>query len=117
MQQYELLTSEQVEQVHEASLQILTRIGMEFGYPPALEILKKGGAKVEGQRVFFSDRLVEEQINKAPGKFRLYARNPEQDVIIGGDNIAFTPGYGAPFVTELIFGQTKRNFKRLRELR
>jgi len=111
MQQFELLTNDQVEQIHETSIQILTQIGVEFGYPPALEMLKKGGAKVEGQRVYFSDRLIEEQINKAPGKFRLYARNPEKDVIIGGDNTAFTPGYGAPFVTELNSGRRKGTLK------
>jgi trimethylamine--corrinoid protein Co-methyltransferase len=111
MQQFELLTNEQVEQIHETSIQILTQTGVEFGYPPALEMLKKGGAKIEGQRVFFSDRLIEEQINKAPGKFRLYARNPEKDVIIGGDNTAFTPGYGAPFVIELNSGRRKGALK------
>ena len=83
MQPYELLTNQQVEQIHESSIQILSKIGVEFGYPPALEMLKKGGAKVEKQRVFFSGRLIEAQIKKAPGKFRLYARNPEKDVIIG----------------------------------
>jgi len=107
MQQFELLTNEQVEQIHETSIQILTQTGVEFGYPPALEMLKKGGAKVEGQRVFFSERLIEEQINKAPGKFRLYARDPAKDVIVGGDNTVFTTGYGAPFVTELNSGRRK----------
>ncbi len=101
MQPYEVLTNEQVEKIHETSLQILSQIGVEFGYPPALEMLKKGGARVEGQRVFFSSKLIEEQIKKAPGKFRLYARDPEKDVMIGGDNTVFTPGYGAPFVTDM----------------
>jgi trimethylamine--corrinoid protein Co-methyltransferase len=111
MQQFELLTKEQVEQIHEISIQILTQVGVEFGYPPALAILKKGGAKVEGQRVFFSDKLIEEQISKAPGKFRLYARDSEKNVVIGGDNIAFTPGYGAPFITELNTGRRKGTLK------
>ncbi len=105
MQPYELLTNEQVEQVHETALQILTQIGVEFGYPPALAVLKKGGAKVDGERVFFPARFVEEQIKKAPSVFRLYARNPAKDVIIGGDHITFTPGYGAPFVTDLDSGR------------
>ena len=111
MQPYELLTNEQVEQIHETSIQILSQIGVEYGYPPALEMLKKGGAKVEGQRVFFSGRLIEAQIRKAPAKFKLYARDPEKDVIIGGDNIAFTPGYGAPFVTEMKSGRRKGTIK------
>jgi trimethylamine:corrinoid methyltransferase-like protein len=111
MQQFELLTNEQVEQIHETSIKILSQIGMEFDYLPALELLKKGGAKVEGQRVFFSDKLIKEQIDKAPSQFRLYARDPEKDVIIGGDNTVYTPGYGAPFITELKTGRREGTLK------
>jgi trimethylamine--corrinoid protein Co-methyltransferase len=111
MQWYELLTQEQVEQVHETSLQILTEIGMDFGYQPALKVLKKGGAKVDGKRVFFSSRLIGEQIKKAPSEFTLYARNPEHNVVIGGSHMAFAPGYGAPFVTDLKNGRRKGTLK------
>jgi trimethylamine--corrinoid protein Co-methyltransferase len=111
MQWYELLTQAQIVQVHETSLQILSQIGMDFGYPPALEVLKKGGAKVDGERVFFSSRLIEEQIRKAPSEFTLYARNPEHNVIIGGNNMGFAPGYGAPFVTDLEHGRRKGTLK------
>jgi trimethylamine--corrinoid protein Co-methyltransferase len=108
---YEVFMQQQVDQIHEASLQILEQIGVEFGWPPALEVLAKGGAKVEGERVFFSPRMVEEQLKKAPSQFRIYARNPEKDVIIGGDHIAFAPGYGAPFVTDLNNGRRKGTLK------
>ena len=111
MQPYELLTNEQVEQVHETALQILTQIGVEFGYPPALAVLKKGGAIVDGARVFFPPRFVEEQIRKAPAEFTLFARNPKYDVVIGGNNMVFTPGYGAPFVTDLDHGRRKGTLK------
>ena len=76
-----------------------------------MKVLAKGGARVEGERVFFPPRLVEEQVKKAPGQFRLYARNPENDVVIGGNHIAFTPGYGAPFVTDLDNGRRKATLK------
>ena len=111
MQWYKLLTEKQVEQVHEESLLILEQIGIIFHYEPALEILSKGGAKVEGKRVFFPRKLVEEQIKKAPSEFTLYARNPEKNVIIGGDNIVFIPGYGAPFVTDLDNGRRMGTLK------
>jgi len=111
MQWYKLLTEKQVEQVHEESLLILEQIGIIFHYEPALEILSKGGAKVEGKRVFFPRKLVEEQIKKAPSEFTLYARNPEKNVIIGGDNIVFIPGYGSPFVTDLDNGRRMGTLK------
>jgi len=66
MQPFEILTQKQIEQIHETSLRILEQIGLDFGYPPALDVLKKGGAKVDGERVFFTPRLIEEQIKKAP---------------------------------------------------
>ena len=41
MQWYEFLTHNQVEQIHETSLTILERVGIEFRYPQALEVFKK----------------------------------------------------------------------------
>lgn len=111
MQWYKFLTKRQVEQIHNASLQILKKIGIDFRYPSALEVLKKGGAIVDGARVFFPPRFVEEQIRKAPTEFTLFARNPKYDVVIGGNNIVFTPGYGAPFVTDLDHGRRKGTLK------
>ncbi len=119
MQWYKLLTEEQIEQVHEESLLILEQIGIIFHYEPALEVLSGGGAKVEGKRVFFPRKLVEEQIKKAPSQFTLYSRSPERDVIIGGDNIVFIPGLGAPFVTDLDNGRrkgTKTDFENFTKL-
>jgi len=105
MRPYEFLTDHQVEQIHDASIQILKEVGIDFRYPPALEILKKAGAKVEGERVFFPAQLVAAQIRKAPTEFTLYARNSDLDVVIGGNHMAFVPGYGAPFVTDLENGR------------
>ncbi len=105
MQWYQFLTDQQVAQVHETSLQILETVGIDFRYPPALEILKKGGAKVEGERVFFPSQLVEAQIKKAPAEFTLYGRSSDVDVVLGGDHMAYIPGYGAPFVTDLDNGR------------
>jgi len=105
MQRFGILTKTQIEKVHETSLQILEQIGVDFSYPPALKVLKKGGAKVDGERVFFPPKLIEGQIKKAPSRFTLYARNPENNVVIGARHMVFTPGYGAPFVTDLDNGR------------
>ena len=111
MHQFEILTKTQLEKVHATSLRILEQIGVDFGYSPALEVLKKGGARVDGQRAFFTRGLVEEQIKKPPAEFTLYARNPEHNVVIGGRNTVFAPGYGAPFVTDLDNGRRKATLK------
>ena len=111
MQRFEILTRTQVEKIHETTLRILEQVGLDFGHPPAVEVLKKGGAKVDGQRVFFTPGLVMRQIKKAPAEFTLNARNPEHNVLIGGRNTVFAPGYGAPFVTDLEYGRRKATLK------
>ncbi len=111
MQRFEILTKNQVEKIHETSLRILEEIGLDFCYPSALEVFKKGGVKVDGQRVFFPSRLVEAQIKKAPSRFTLHARNPKNNVVIGGSNTVFAPGYGAAFVTDLENGRRQATLK------
>jgi trimethylamine--corrinoid protein Co-methyltransferase len=111
MQRYEFMTRHQVEKIHEASMQILSRVGIDFHYPPALEVLKKGGAKIDGERVFFPSRLVEEQITKAPSEFTLYARDPDFNVVIGGNQMVLVPGYGATFITDLDRGRREGSLK------
>ena len=94
-----------IEQIHEATLTVMEKTGLIFSYAPAIELFAKAGCKIDGQRVFFPRKIVEEQIKKAPSKFTLHARNPENNVVIGGDNIAFMPCYGAPFVNDMDNGR------------
>ena len=105
MQYFQLLTKTQIEQIHEATLEILARVGVEFRFPPALEVLFHGGAKVEAQRVFFPRRLVEEQLTKPPREFTLHARNSANNLTIGGDQSVFVPANCSPFVSDLEGGR------------
>lgn len=105
MKYFEYFTDEEVQQIHATTLRVLEEVGVDFNYEPALEVLTKAGCKVEGERVFFKPKFVEEQIAKAPSEFTLHARNPEKNVKIGGDSIAYIPAYGPPFVTDLDQGR------------
>ncbi|WP_094604073.1 Glycine betaine methyltransferase [Sporomusa silvacetica DSM 10669] len=104
---FNVLTPDQVQQVNDQSMRILEEIGVEFSYQPALDVLQAKGQRVEGQRVYFQRKFVEEQVAKAPAEFTLHARNPENNLIVGGENIIFMPGYGSPFIHEA--DGTRRN--------
>ena len=119
MQKYETLKKREIAKIHEATLGVLEKTGLVFRYQPALKILAKAGCKVEGETVFFPSKLVEAQVKKAPSQFTLHARNPEKNITIGGDNIVFSPGYGAPFITDLDKGKRKgtlEDYKNLTKL-
>ncbi len=95
---FNILTEKQVQAVHEHSLRMLEEIGIDICYQPAMEVLKAQGQRVVGQRVFLSKDFVEKMVKKAPAEFVLHARNPRNNLVCGGDNIIYMPGYGAPFV-------------------
>ena len=92
------ISDDQVEAIHQASLTILSEIGMDFLLPEARAILKQAGADVtEGsERVRFDPALVEAQVGKAPRSFTLHARNPLRDMEIGGNALAFCSVASAP---------------------
>ncbi len=97
-----ILPPEAEEQVHRATLKILCEHGVIFEDGRALDLFRKAGLRVEeaDQRVFFAAEFVEQQIRKAPAQFTLQARNPDNDVIIGGDHLVFAPVSGPPFVAD-----------------
>ena len=103
---YQLLSSEQLELVHQRSLEILSDIGILFmDDPEALEILRAHGAEVKGEIAYFDPALIAEYVAKAPSQFTQLARNPERNVVIGGKHLCFAPVYGPPFVRDLDRGR------------
>ncbi|MDJ0782092.1 MAG: trimethylamine methyltransferase family protein [Desulfosarcinaceae bacterium] len=105
MQRFEYFGAEDLRQIHAATMKVMQAVGVDFSYAPALEVLAKAGCRIEGERVFFDPDLVEEMVAKAPSEFTLHGRNPERNVVIGGDQIAYLPCYGPPFVTDLDQGR------------
>jgi len=93
------LTKEELTKIHDTSMQILGDTGVAFNDNEALEIFRQHDFKVDGKKVFFTENQIRKAVESAPGKFTVTARNPEKNVVIGGDDFAMAPGYGAPFVS------------------
>jgi trimethylamine--corrinoid protein Co-methyltransferase len=108
---FEYFSRDDLRQIHDSSLRVLESVGIDFLYEPAVDLLTKAGCKVDGKRVFFPPKLVDEQIAKAPSQFTLYARNAEKNVTLGGDHIAYVPCYGAPVVHNLDEGRRDSTLK------
>ena len=103
---YDLVGEEALELIHQTSLRILSELGIAFYDEEALQILREHGAEVNEESVVrFDPALVEEFIAKAPDHFTQLARNPANNVIIGGKHVCFAPVYGPPYVVDLARGR------------
>ena len=49
--QYKPLTDDQVKKIHQAALQILERTGVQVEEPQAVDLFRKAGAIIDGNRV------------------------------------------------------------------
>ncbi|WP_067430276.1 trimethylamine methyltransferase family protein [Nocardioides jensenii] len=106
MPRYEILSAEAMATLDGGWRRILTEIGVEFMDERALELFRAAGQKVEDNTVFLDPEFVLAQVAKAPREFDVQARNPVNNVHIGGDAMAFAAVYGPPFVRE---GETRRD--------
>lgn len=86
--------------LHNACMKILAKVGVVFQDAEALEIFKKHGFKVDGEKVFFTEDKVLKALETVPSEFTIQARNPEKSVSIGGDHFAFGPGWDASLVID-----------------
>ena len=104
---YELASEEVLQMLEHNADTILEEIGVEIrDYPSAIERFKNAGASVDGTRVRFPRGMCRSIIQaSAPREYIQHARNPQNNVRIGGDATVFAPNYGSPFVHDLDNGR------------
>ena len=100
MPRYEILSDESMAVLDKGWRRIVSEIGIEFMSPWAIDMLREAGQVVEGDNVKFDPEWILQQVAKAPSDFNLRARNPKNNVHIGGNSMVFGGVYGPPFVRE-----------------
>ena len=107
MRPFEIASEETLTLIEHTADTVLEEVGIEIrDYPEALPIFKAGGAEVDGTRVRFPRGLCREIVSRtAPASYTQHARNPANNVVIGGNNTVFAPNYGSPFVHDLDSGR------------
>jgi trimethylamine--corrinoid protein Co-methyltransferase len=102
---HEILSEANIQQIHDTSVKLLTNVGVQFPYEPALATFQKHGIKTDGQRVYLTEDQVMKALANVPKQFTIHARNPERCVTVGGGGSVFAPGYGAPFLVDAESGK------------
>ena len=89
----------QIDRIMARGEEIVETIGVNVtDNAEALELFAGAGAKIEGDRVKIKGGILREIIQTAPSEFTQHARNPERNVVLGGNNTVLSPNYGSPFV-------------------
>ena len=107
-----MLSPDQLESVHLASVRILEEVGVEMLDDEALAIMARAGAEVDAaaKRVRLPRELVMQAVADAPASFTLHARNPARGVTIGGDTLALLPVGGPTMVSDRERGRRPGTF-------
>jgi len=103
------LAREEIEAIHNASLQVLEKTGIKVMSEMALDILKKGGAKVDygTNRVTLPRQLVAEALKMAPKTITYGARNPRYDFVLNKQGPHFSADGDPPFILDWETGQRR----------
>jgi trimethylamine--corrinoid protein Co-methyltransferase len=104
---FKIFTDEEVQSIHFAILEVLERTGVKIMAPRAVEILHAHGCRIDRERVFIPSYLVEEAIQKAPKRFRLYDREGNPAFEVGGKESHFGTGPTTPYVLDVRTGERR----------
>ncbi len=111
----EVLSSDQIEVIHHASLRILKEVGMQVIDGDSRARLKSSGCDVDDSTfmVRFDPALVEEMITGLPAEYETLSRNPKKNLTVGNNNIIFSSVAGPSFVSDIDHGRRAGTYKEL----
>jgi len=97
----DILNPDDVQRIHETTLQIIANTGVRFPSKRALEIWEKHGAQVDHNTMVVKapKELIEEAIKCCPPEYTLAARDQEQDLPLDGNHVYLgTDGCGVQII-------------------
>jgi trimethylamine--corrinoid protein Co-methyltransferase len=95
------LSREEIQEIHESSLSVLSKVGVSVKSDTALKLLEEGGATVDCQKSLakIPVHLLEEVVKWAPSNIMLYDRDRKGSLNHGGNNSYVWSGNHGTYVT------------------
>jgi len=114
----DLASAEAIDQIHNASLEVLSKTGIKVLHEGARSIMHEAGADVDNStlHVHFDEQLIEKQLATVPPQFTLHARNSAHNVAVGGNQLLLGLMASAPNCSCLDHGRRTGNQKDYRNL-
>lgn len=106
-----IMTDDQAERIHNGTMQILERAGVKVFEPEALELLREGGARVNGNLVKMPAWMVQDALQSVPRVLSLYTRTGSKAINLEKGRIHYGAGSEVPFTVDLDNGQRRKVLK------
>jgi len=103
-----VLSDDQIRDIHFATLEILDHTGVEVRDKRAAALLRKAGARVEGDRVRIPQHLVTEALRTAPARVVVSARTGERAMPLEAGRVFFGTGSDTPNTIDPETGERRR---------
>jgi trimethylamine--corrinoid protein Co-methyltransferase len=109
----ELLSPDDVKQIHEATLDVIENVGVKFHSHKALDILEANGATVDRESTVakIPAAVVEQAMSTVPHEFTLGARNPEYDLPLDGEHVYISSDGCGVFYRDPVTGAVRSSRK------
>jgi len=110
---FEILSEDEVQLIHDSSMEILEDIGIEIQDAEARGYFKRAGFDVDeptGRVRLDRDGLLQ-LVGKAPATFELHGRDPEKVMKGGEGHLLFSAVAGPPFAGDLEKGRREGTFE------
>jgi trimethylamine--corrinoid protein Co-methyltransferase len=88
----DILSSEECTRIHQATVDVLAKVGVQVPHVEARSILADAGARVDGDRVTVPEAVLLRAIACTPSSVTLTGLDPTRQVQIGGDHVNFMAG-------------------------
>jgi trimethylamine---corrinoid protein Co-methyltransferase len=113
----ELLSADQLESIHLASLRLLAEVGIEVMHGESWRILRQAGADVDEttQRVRCDPAMIEAAVAKAPSSFTILSRDAAKSLVLGDGEVVFSSVGGPAFANDLDRGRRAGNSADMRD--
>ena len=101
-------TDDDCRRIHEATLTLLEKTGVEVRYQPALDAFAAAGARVDGTRVRFDRGLVEKALESAPRTWEVRSRGRDEVIVLEDGKSYFGTGSDCIYVRDPESGERRR---------
>jgi len=106
-----VLSKDEMEQVHQTSLKILSEVGVKLDSPSVRDMLEKGGARVDKDKgiIYLDEQLVTGALKSAPKKIRICSRGGKDYTIPEEGVQLISPDGQPPAVFDVSKGEKRRS--------